>query len=285
MPPKSVSSSSGVPPQQILDRAQRAGDLAGEAVQDLRGLGRSVAEARAEHTLLALGALGVRGREPPVAGQRLGELPAGHAASCARRRRARRRARRASSCGVRDRPAAAGPAGRRQRRGCPAPGPRPRACAARSPPGRAAPSSSDTSLRGAIAAITSVRERSPPTISQSTTTSSRSKGSSASTSKGTAWASLRRSRKGKLRRREERRSPGSAVTTWSVARRCSPTKRCTRSASASRRPGRGRLRSCTASKPRRVCWSSTALRLWLPRSSPSTFFRTGIAHPSPDVPG
>jgi len=65
------------PPQQILDRAQRAGDLASKAVQDLRGLGRSVAEARAEHSLLALGAFGVRRRETPVGGQRLADLPAG----------------------------------------------------------------------------------------------------------------------------------------------------------------------------------------------------------------
>ena len=112
-----------------------------------------------------------------------------------------------------------------------------------------AASSSDTSERRAIDATTWVAERSPPAISQSIATSSRSNGRSPSTAKGTACVSLRRSRKGNTSRREEMRSPRSAVTTWSVVRRWKWTNSCTRSGSGVSSSGRGCVASWIASMP------------------------------------
>ena len=150
---------------------------------------------------------------------------------------------------------------------------------------RSDPSRSETSRRRAMAAMTSLRERSPPTTFQSTTNSSSSKGRSAATSKGTAWASLRRSRNGNSSRRAEIRSLGIAETTFSTLR---PWVRTRPSASSDREiSGSPRLSewSETASIPRRVWRSSTALRLWLPRSRPKTFFRKGMAlHRSTNEP-
>ena len=136
------------------------------------------------------------------------------------------------------------------------------------PASRIVSKSSATSERGARVAVTSVRAFSWRMISQSTKKSLRSKGTWASTSKGTARPILRRSRKGKDRRRVETRSPARLTTTCSVGRSCIWMKSRSSLARAGEGSSSGSWWSCATSTPRRVCRNSTAFTAWLPRSSP-----------------
>ena len=287
MPPSSVSVRLRARDEQRLEGAERAHDLARECVEHGGGARRRIGETAAEDAVLALRALGFGQAEQAVLGERLGQRRAGHRHAARRDRPCRPAAGRRSSCGGRGRRAAR--AGQLEGGGEVAEhealglerarlAARRRAASRSAPRPRRAARSRPRPRRGSCR-----RPRSP---SRRTTWSS-SSATSSSTSKGTAWASLRRSAKGKESRREEMRSRaqrGDDVRGRELVERHEAADQLR--AAGSRRSTRGNERTCAAEAPRNVCCSSTALMLWLPRSSPSTFFSTGIGvSPSPDAPG